>query len=858
MKRIFLLVAIITTVLVTLFSACNKKPTAPKADNPFDPANVQTSGDPFKLTARIANGGILLQWTKPPMKNLKAFNIYRSEQEKGTYKKIKNISANTTNYTDTNIENGHSYWYVVTAVNDKDQESSRTNLAPVNIKTQPVLVINGGDQYTPTRAVQLTILANTATQMMLSNQADFSGAQWEAYVTSKSWELPTGDGEKTVYLKVKYENGQESQPVSAAIKPQPMNPSIVIIADTVEYTPTRNVTLKLSATGANLKMKLSEDSTFSGVQWQNYQSNPAFQLSTGNGTKKVYAKFKNDFEIESDLVFDTIEPQPMNPSISIANNAQYTTTRNVQLNLNATGSNLKMKLSEDSTFNGVNWQDYSSDLSFILSTGDGVKKVYAKFKNDFEIESSTLKDDIIMDTTPPTVVLTVTPDSGITNETTFQFDPTGSSDNLTAKQDLRVRFDWENDGMFDTNWHELRITKYEFQVGGGDKTVRMQLKDGVGWQVETTKNIFVNTRPQAAFTATKDNDNYRMYHFDASASTDYEDGHNLQYRWDFDGDGVYDTNWLTQDNISHVFDHDGTYQTQLSVRDENQLIGQKISEIQVQAPLVDMVFVQGGTFQMGDTWGDGDSDERPVHTVTVSSFYMGKYEVTNAQVVEVFNWALQQGKITASSTTVENTEGNAQELLDLDGSLSQISYNGSVLYVENNYDNYPVVEISWYGAAAFCNYLSEREGLTPVYDLSNWTANWNANGYRLPTEAEWEYAAKGGANGNNTKYSGSDNVYDVAWYKYNSGNHTHEVGTKQANELGIYDMSGNVWEWCWDWFGFYSSDSQTDPKGPAGGSKRVLRSGCWSLDAWYVRLAYRNYGSPSDNGGIGFRLLRTK
>jgi len=287
--------------------------------------------------------------------------------------------------------------------------------------------------------------------------------------------------------------------------------------------------------------------------------------------------------------------------------------------------------------------------------------------------------------------------------------------------------------------------------------------------------------------------------------------------------------------------------------------------------LVEMIYVAGGTFQMGDTWGDGGSDEKPVHTVAVNSFYMGKYEVTNAQVVDVFNWALAQGKITASSSTVKNTEGNQHELLDLDDGDCQISYNGSQLYVENNYDNYPVIEISWYGAAAFCNYLSEREGLTPVYDLSNWSANWSANGYRLPTEAEWEYAAKGGANGNNTKYSGSNNVDAVAWYWDNSnatgnsnlynGHGTLPIGTKQANELGIYDMSGNVYEWCWDWYDYYyySNSPQDNPKGPSSGSRRVLRGGSWAIDAYYVRVASRFSHDPDDayRDGYGFRLLRT-
>ncbi len=282
---------------------------------------------------------------------------------------------------------------------------------------------------------------------------------------------------------------------------------------------------------------------------------------------------------------------------------------------------------------------------------------------------------------------------------------------------------------------------------------------------------------------------------------------------------------------------------------------------------IEMVYVAAGTFQMGDTWGDGESDEKPVHSVTMSGFYMGKYEVTNAQVVDVFNWALAQGKIMASRSIVKNVEGDQQKLLDL--GFHQIIYNGNELYTENNYDDYPVIGISWYGAVAFCNYLSEREGLTPVYNLNNWTANMNANGYRLPTEAEWEYAARGGNESQSFKYSGSSNVDAVAWYGDNSnasgnsnldnGQGTLPVGSKQPNELGIYDMSGNVWEWCWDWYvsDHYSNSLQDNPKGPARGSVRVLRGGSWNDRARYVRVAYRFGYAPSfSSSGVGFRILR--
>ena len=217
---------------------------------------------------------------------------------------------------------------------------------------------------------------------------------------------------------------------------------------------------------------------------------------------------------------------------------------------------------------------------------------------------------------------------------------------------------------------------------------------------------------------------------------------------------------------------------------------------------IEMVFVEGGTFMMGATAEQGTDcrdNEKPVHQVTLSDYYIGKYQVTQKQ------W--------------EAVMGN-----------NPSDFKG---------DNLPVENVSWHDAQKFINRLNELTGKK----------------YRLPTEAEWEYVARGGNESRGYKYSGSNNISDVAWYDDNFVEETHPVGTKQANELGIFDMSGNVWEFCNDWYDKYTNTAKTNPTGPSSGSDRVNRGGSWYEKAKYMRMSFRGSLKPdSCDSNFGFRL----
>ena len=215
-----------------------------------------------------------------------------------------------------------------------------------------------------------------------------------------------------------------------------------------------------------------------------------------------------------------------------------------------------------------------------------------------------------------------------------------------------------------------------------------------------------------------------------------------------------------------------------------------------------MVYVEGGTFTMGATpeqGSDAYNNEKPAHQVTLSSFSIGKYEVTQEE------WQAVMGSNPSNFKSAKR----------------------------------PVEEVSWEDCQEFIRKLNQMTGKR----------------FRLPTEAEWEFAARGGNSSNGYKYAGSNSLGNVAWYTDNSGKETHPVGQKSPNELGLYDMSGNVWEWCQDWFGSYSSSSQTDPTGPSNGSYRVGRGGSWDYGAGYCRSSDRCGYAPSFSFSyLGLRL----
>ena len=284
------------------------------------------------------------------------------------------------------------------------------------------------------------------------------------------------------------------------------------------------------------------------------------------------------------------------------------------------------------------------------------------------------------------------------------------------------------------------------------------------------------------------------------------------------------------------------------------------------------VLIQASTFTMGSPDDEPDRvDNETQHLVTLTNdFFLSQTEITNQKYADMAQWAYDNGYCTATSSSLQdNLDGSSVELLDLDDSTCEISFGGDTFTVDSGREEHPVMEVTWHGAASYCDWLSMKAGLTRAYDHSSWESNghdpYNAERYRLPTEAEWEYACRAGTQtpfntgncldaGTEANYKGN---YPYTWCP--SGPYegwTVPVGSYSPNSIGLYDMHGNVLEWCNDWNGSYSGD-ETDPVGPDTGIYRVLRGGCWGNSAHNCRSANRIGCTPSGAYNIfGFRVCR--
>ena len=520
--------------------------------------------------------------------------------------------------------------------------------------------------------------------------------------------------------------------------------------------------------------------------------------------------------------------------IDINDGQQYSKSREVNLNLVAPRAQ-EMILSNKADLSDGQWEPVQSYKRWNLTGKDGIQSVYLRVRYPDSTLSRVVKDEIILSSTPPALKFQVIPDSGIAGETVFSFDATESSHQF----DVLLRWDWDGDGQFDTEWSDEKQVMNQYRFGGGKKQVGLEIKDKSGWLVSASQEITVYSRPYPDFSYDQDFENPLKITLDASNSGDYEDGNNLLFRWDLNADSLWDTDWSMEKTNTHTFDAFNEILVTVEAKD-SQGITNKFTSIVVNN-FYDMLYVPAGNFIMGHN--EFDIDERPAHEVYLDGFWIDKYPVTNAKYTNFLNEYVKK---------YPGQESDISRFIDLTGGTSQIEWVAGIYSVINGFENFPVVNVTWIGANAYCQFYDKR----------------------LPTEAEWEKAARGtderiyawgdSVDSFHANYWSSgdpfeDNTTPVGFY--NGRNYNGFQTRDSKSYYGVYDMGGNIKEWISDWYlrNYYSQSPKTNPRGPRTGEKRVVRGGGFLFHADQLRATFR-YAMPPEKSAnfIGFRCAKSK
>ena len=519
--------------------------------------------------------------------------------------------------------------------------------------------------------------------------------------------------------------------------------------------------------------------------------------------------------------------------IEINEDEQYTKYREVSLTLIAPYA-LEMRIGNDPYLADATWEAFQSPKSWMLKDEDGFQLVYFQVRYPDSSLSPIVFDEIILNSKPPVPHFNVKPDSGIAGETVFFFDASNSSHN----SDLLLRWDWEDDGAFDTDWSDSKQEMHRFRFGGGRKTVRLEVKDSGGWQVSTTAEIMVYSRPYPDFKYIQDPLDPLKITFDASPSGDYEDGNDLLYRWNFAADSLWDTDWTAEKLIKKKFDHFDRIVVTLEAKDKQGLTN--LFQQKVVNNYWDMIYIPDGSFFMGHS--DFELDERPVHEVYLDDYWIDKYQVSNKEYARFLNEYFDK---------YPEKDAEVASLINLEFPNSRIYRDAGEYSAGYEFENHPVVNVTWYGADAYCRFY----------------------GKRLPTEAEWEKAARGtdqrlyawgdSVDSSHANYWDSGDPFDndttPAGF-FNGQNYNGFQTSDSPSFYGVYDMGGNVREWVSDWYqwNYYSESSTSNPGGPLKGTKKVIRGGGYLFHPDYLRATFRYSTEPHRSTSfIGFRCVKS-
>ncbi len=803
-----------------------------------------------------------------PYSNSPGFTLSTGNGTKTVYFKVRNVTGTSATLSDT---------------------------IQLNAPTAPAIgsfgINNGAGTATSANVTLDNVCTNTPTEYMASESPGFEGASWLPYATAPAFTLSQGNGIKTVYLKVRNAAGESSGASDTIVLDIPSIPHVTAFAinDGAVETTVRSVVLNNTCTELPTEYIASESSSFSGASWMPYSVAPSFVLSTGNGAKTVYLKVRNALG-ESETASASISlNEPTSPTVTmfaLAGGASTSAVRVVALNNTCAGSPTEYMASESASFTGASWQTYASAPSFTLSSGNGVKTVYFKVRNAAG-ESPTVSDTIQLEEPTLPVVESMAINGGAT-ETTSATVTINSVCGGTPTEYMASL----SPSFSGATWLPYSAS-LSFTLTGdlGTKTVYFKVRNASGESGAASDTILFAGPPSisgfainsgASSTGSVD---VTLNHTAAGSPTEYMASESPTFT------GASWQAYAAAPAFA-LSSGNGSKTVYLKVRNTYGESASEADVIVLDIPAVpgEVLELPTTTFLMGATAGEpgGRGNELPQHSVTLSAYTIGKYEVTNGEFADALNWALSQGILkNAGNAPYDGGDVYAYGVLlyTLSASTAQIAFSAGTFgpITRDGYSmaDHPVGQVTWYGAAAYCNWLSAVNSLTPRYSTTNW-ALISGSGYRLPTEAEWEHAAAWdgvkhwiygmlsdtiSSSQANYLLTFGDPSSAVNPLGLTSAPYTAPVGhfngataerVNGPSPSGCYDMSGNVWEWCQDWYGAYPSSPQTNPTGPTTGTIKVLRGGAYSTDGPRCRTAYRNetFAPTSAAESVGFRIAR--
>lgn len=712
--------------------------------------------------------------------------------------------------------------------------------------TPPVytsFIINSDETYTPNTTATLNSSVSGADYMRFKLGSSGDWGNWSAYNNQKTDYSLTVEGENAVYAEYKDIAGNvipNTGNITDSIIRDTLAPSITQVNINGGNQYTNNISLTIALTGAT-------DNGGSGISdikvWDNRNTEPGYisygswtgnytLSSTDNETRTIYVRLRDNVGNEMttaslDTVFlDTIAPSL--PSITINGGAEYTNNTSLNIALNNpsdNGSGISDIKVWDNRNSEPGYSDYSSWMSsYSLSTNHNENRtIYVKLRDYVGNENNAVTNTITFDNVAPTVNLFL-----INNGDTYSNSPSFTlNSDITGAIEMR----FSNDGSNFSSWTNLLSTFSPWNFSGdGTKTIYAQYRDEAGNISSSNDDIILDTLapgvPEVIGNNTVGDDVNVIFQWTST-------GNPYMFRYKLDENSwsgeVTSTSYNAFTNLEQ-----GDHSMEVIARDEagNWSEAGSVMITVYKIPNANLIYILGGTYtQEGHDGGNFNH--------TLSSYYIGQYEVTYELWYTVYQWAITNGYSFASP----GREGK----LGVIGGAPTIN------------KHHPVTWISWRDAIVWCNAYSELEGRTPCYSYNgsvlknatdtvscdNSNCDWNNTGYRLSTEGEWQFAAsdrgvKPWNHVSGCNYSGgSGDSGNFGWYKANSGDDTHIIGTKWSNLMNIFDMSGNVWEWCWDRLGVLPTGNITNYRGAVTGNNRLARGGSFGHDIWSLEVGWR-------------------